>query len=135
LFATATTEEQNRRDEVMRLILSQVRAGEAIKLPDFDPKLGNPGGHPFALIGIEDNPYSSTLGPFRYQFEGEEDLLHLIVTRQDSEPLSPQEGQLVAGFVLKGLPTALIWLRPGERSQHFYFGHDLLLTHLELEPS
>jgi hypothetical protein len=79
---------------------------------------------------VEPNPYSGTCGPFRYQFEGEEDLLHLIVTRHDGEPISPREGQEVASFVLEGLPTAMIWLRPGEYSQHFYFGHDELLNHL-----
>jgi hypothetical protein len=127
-----TPDEQTRRDEVIRRILDDIAGNVPIKLPDFDPELGNPGGHPFALIGIEANPYSGTLGPFRYQFEGEEDLLHLMVTRMDSEPLTAETGQRVAGFVLDGMPSALIWLRPGERSQHFYFGHDEMVGTIRL---
>ncbi|HEY0867029.1 MAG TPA: hypothetical protein VGE01_06615 [Fimbriimonas sp.] len=116
----------------MELILRQIRDNLTIKLPDYDPGVGNPGGHPFALIGIEENPFSGVVGEFRYQFEGEEDLLHLMVMRCDCEPLTPQEGQQVASFVLRGLPSSLIWLRPGQRSQHFYFGHDELLSNLQL---
>lgn len=126
-----TIEEQARRDAVMNGILDDVRANRTIKLPDFDASRERPSDR-YALIsvGIEANRYSGTLGDFRYQFEGEEDLLHLIVTRGEGEPVSAEEGQQVASFVLKGLPTALIWLRPGEYSQHFYFGHDELLKHL-----
>jgi len=29
--------------------------------------------------------------------------------------------------VLKGVPPALIWLKPGEMSVHFYVGHDDLI--------
>jgi hypothetical protein len=28
------------------------------------------------------------------------------------------------------VPSALVWLKPGEFSQHFYVGHDELLVHL-----
>jgi hypothetical protein len=133
MLDSVSPEERQNRDDVMRLILRQVRENRTIKLPDFDPAMGNPGGHPFALIGIEENPFSGTVGPYRYQFEGEEDLLHLMVTRRDTGALTPHEGQQVAGFVLQGLPPALIWLKPGERSQHFYFGHDELLDHLVLQ--
>lgn len=117
----------------MGRILDDVHAGRTIKLPPFDPGCERPSDR-FALlsVGIEANDYSGTLGDFRYQFEGEEDLLHLIVTRGNGEPVSAEEGQQVAGFVLRGLPPALIWLRPGEFSQHFYFGHDDLIGNLEL---
>jgi hypothetical protein len=60
--------------------------------------------------------------------EGEEDLLHLIVVRQDGKELTPAEGQAVAGFVWPGVPSALIWLKPGVLSQHFYVGHDELVS-------
>jgi len=125
--------EQSRRDEVMRLILDCVNRNQTIRLPKFDPLLARPSDQ-FALvsIGLEVNEFSGSLGPYRYQFEGEEDLLHLIVTREDQGELSAKEGQSVAGFVLRGVPPGLIWLKPGEFSQHFYFGHDELLTHLEI---
>lgn len=115
----------------MRRILEYVRENRTIKLPDFDPSLSRPSDR-YALIsvGAEPNHFSGAVGQYRYQFEGEEDLLHLIVTTVEGSPLTPEEGQQVAGFVLEGLPTALIWLRPGEFSQHFYFGHDELLQHL-----
>ncbi len=116
----------------MRRILDDVRDGRVVKLPAFD-RTRERGSDRYALlsIGLEPNEYNGTLGPFRYQFEGEEDLLHLIVTRLDTEALTPQEGQRVAGFVLRGVPQALIWLRPGEYSQHFYFGHDELMGNLQ----
>ena len=96
-------------------------------LPDFDPETGTASESALLTVGAEPNPYCGTLGPFRYQFEGEEDLLHLIVTRCDGEPLTPEEGQTVAGFVLEGVPPGLVWFRPGDRSQHFFVGHDELL--------
>lgn len=128
-----TATEQARRDEMMRLVLEYVKSDQVIRLPDFDPSGGQKAGE-FALqtLGIEPNPFGGAVGPYRYQFEGEEDLLHLIVLRLDGEELSPEEGQLVAGFVLNGLPPALIWLRPGTYSQHFYFGHDELIDSLVL---
>ncbi len=117
----------------MRLILDCVNQNQTIKLPKFDPTLSRPSDK-FALvsIGLEDNDFCGPVGPYRYQFEGEEDLLHLIVTREDQEEISAQEGQSVAGFVLRGMPPGLIWLRPGEYSQHFYFGHDELISQLEI---
>jgi hypothetical protein len=129
----STIEEKARRDAVMTGILDDVRANRTIKLPDFDRTRERPSDR-YALlsVGIEANAYSGTLGLYRYQFEGEEDLLHLIVTHAEGEPVTPEQGQKVASFVLEGLPPALIWLRPGEYSQHFYFGHDELLKHLVL---
>lgn len=117
----------------MRRILDYVRENRTIKLPPFDPSLARPSDK-YALIniGLEPNEFSGTVGKYRYQFEGEEDLLHLIVTADGGTPLTPEEGQRVASFVLRGLPPAMIWLRPGEYSQHFYFGHDELLDNLQI---
>lgn len=133
MILTPTEAEQARRDEVMGLILEMVKVNARIKLPDFDPEIDRPSDQ-FALqsVGIEPNKFSGTIDRFRYQFEGEEDLLHLIVASGNDSPVTAEEGQHVAGFVLRGMPPALIWLRPGEYTQHFYFGHDELLTHLQI---
>ena len=126
-----TPEERARRTEVMNRVLEFTRNNQTIKLPVFDPTLDRPTDQ-FALIsiGLEPNQFSGTLDRYRYQFEGEEDLLHLIITDKDQGKVTTEEAHVVASFVLEGLPTAMIWLRPGEFSQHFYFGHDHLLTHL-----
>lgn len=117
----------------MLRILDYVRENRTIKLPDFDPTLDRPNDQ-YALVnvGLEPNDFSGTVGEFRYQFEGEEDLLHLIVTRVTTEALTPEEAQAVVGVVLEGLPPALIWLKPGTYSQHFYFGHDELISQLKV---
>jgi len=127
-------EEQARRDEVMRRILACVEVNQTIKLPPFNPELSRPSDR-YALtsIGLEENDYCGWLGDYRYQFEGEEDLLHLIVTQKEGQELTPEVAQQVAGFVLRGLPSALIWLKPGEVSQHFYFGHDELVGKLIID--
>jgi hypothetical protein len=129
-----TPEEQSQRNVMMGIVLDCIRKDRTIKLPDFDPNLSRPSDE-FALqsVGLETNQFGGKIGPYRYQFEGEEDLLHLIVSRQDGVPVSPQEGQTVCGFVLEGVPAALIWLRPGSATQHFYVGHDELLKGLRLE--
>lgn len=130
---TPTPEEQARRDAVMRRVLEFVAGNRVVKLPEFDPERERPSDR-FALVsvGLEENPFSGTLGAYRYQFEGEEDLLHLIVTgREPDAGVGPAEGRRVAAFVLRGLPLALVWSRQGEMSQHFYFGHDELPAHLE----
>lgn len=127
----ATPEEQARRDEVMTRILDRIATNTRIKLPEFNPELDRPSDQ-YALqsVGIEPNEFSGTIGRFRYQFEGEEDLLHLIIAGRDELPVFAEEGQVVAGFVLNGVPPALIWLRPGEFTQHFYVGHDELVSKL-----
>lgn len=131
---TPTEQEIHRRNEVINRLLDHIREDVRIKLPDFDPSKERPSDL-YALInvGIEPNQFSGTIGRFRYQFEGEEDLLHLIVTSQDAAGLSTAEGHEVGSFVLQGVPTALIWLRPGSLSQHFYVGHDELIKHLAPE--
>lgn len=115
----------------MTRILDCIRTDRTIKLPDFDPNISRPSDQ-FALqnIGLEPNEFGGHIGPYRYQFEGEEDLLHLIVTRVDGVAVPTNEGQQVCGFVLRGISPALIWLRPGENTQHFYVGHDELLSEL-----
>jgi hypothetical protein len=122
-----TEAEISHRDAVMAAVFDHIRGNQTIKLPVFDSELDRPSDQ-FALlsVGLESNQFGGTVADFRYQFEGEEDLLHLIVTRGSGLPLTPQEGQTVAGFLLPGVSPALIWLKPGEFSQHFYVGHDEL---------
>lgn len=128
-MTTEPTEEERRQGAaVFAAILDHIRRDSTIKLPPFDPQVSQPATN-FALqsVGIEPNAFGGCVGDFRYQFEGEEDLLHLIVTRNDGRELSPEEGQAIARFLLPNVPPAVIWLKPGKFSQHFYVGHDELL--------
>ena len=128
---TPTDAERDRRDEIALRVLERIAEGLRIALPPFDARSARLSDR-FALVnvGLEPNEFAGSAGGFRYQFEGEEDLLHLIVTAEGG-PVSVAEGQAVAGFVLAGVPPALIWLKPGELSQHFYVGHDDLVGSLE----
>jgi hypothetical protein len=126
-----TDAELAQRNAVMAKILECTRTETRIKLPEFDPARERPSDQ-FALInvGLEPNDFGGVLGTYRYQFEGEEDLLHLMITSVSEEPVSTAEAHQVASIVLHGVPSALVWLKPGEFSQHFYVGHDELLVHL-----
>lgn len=126
-----TPEETRQRQEVLGEILEYVREDRRIMLPPFDASVSRPSDQSaLQSVGLEPNPFGGSVGAYRYQFEGEEDLLHLVVTRIDGRPLTPEEGQQVAGFLLEGVSPALIWLKPGEYTQHFYIGHDELLDKL-----
>lgn len=131
---TVSVEEQAQRDAIMRRVLEFISADQRIKLPDFDASRARPSDR-FALVsvGLEPNPFGGKVDRFRYQFEGEEDLLHLIVTAEDGGEISVREGQEVTDFVLAGVPKALMWFKPGEVSQHFYVGHDVLIDALPVE--
>jgi len=123
-----TAPEQARAAEVRQSVLTAIQANEVIRLPDFDPatSLSSP---EVALqsVGIEPNPFGGSVGDYRYQLEGEEDLLHLIVTRLDNRPLTVEEARQVSAFVFPTVPPGLMWLKPGTVTQHFYIGHDILL--------
>jgi hypothetical protein len=123
-----TPAEVAQRCQVVETLLDYIREDRRILLPQFDSSSAVPSDQ-FALqsVGIEANAFGGTVGEFRYQFEGEEDLLHLFITRIDGGRLSPEDAQPVVTFLLPTLPQALLWLKPGEFSQHFYFGHDELL--------
>lgn len=129
-----TDAELAQRDAVIAAVMDAIRTGTRILLPKFDPERAS-GGADFALQAIvnEANPFGGSIGPYRYQFEGEDDLLHVFVVRADGGVLSPQEGQRVFSLLLPDLPTALVWLKPGTVSQHFYFGHDELLYQQQIE--
>lgn len=123
----ATPEERAQRDRVMRAIVEAIREGVTIRLPEFDPDRSVAGAVAMQTVGIEPNPFGGAVGEFRYQFEGEEDLLHLMVARRDLAPAAVEHAQAVAQFLMPDVPPALIWIRPGETTQHFYLGHDVLL--------
>lgn len=126
-----TQAEVGRRKEVLRAVLEHIRSGTVIRLPDYDPAASEPSER-FAMqsVGIEPNAFGGTVGEFRYQFEGEDDLLHLFVTRSVGAEITAEEGQAVVAYLLVGVPTALIWLKPGKYTQHFYLGHDELIDKL-----
>ncbi|HRJ27196.1 MAG TPA: hypothetical protein PLO61_06780 [Fimbriimonadaceae bacterium] len=129
-----TQSEKDQRNRVMAGVLRAIEANQTIRLPDFDPKIDRASDE-FAMltVGLEPNEFGGRLGDFRYQFEGEEDLLHLMVVRQDLSGLEPSEARSVAAFLLEGVPPALVWYRPGTKSHHFYLGHDDLLGSLILD--
>lgn len=124
----ASPEETAQRDAVFGALVDAVQRGARVVLPAFDPSTSVPADQ-FALtsVGAEPNTFGGTVGPFRYQFEGEEDLLHLIVTRLDGKELTAEEGQTVALFLMPQVPPSMLWLKPGQQSQHFYLAHDLLV--------
>jgi hypothetical protein len=122
-----TIEEANRRNAVFARILDFIRRDEKILLPQFE-KGESSMPSDFALLNIRENNFSGSIGEFRYQFEGEDDLLHVFVMRRNGEPLSVPEAQTVVGFLLPQVSPALVWLRPGTFSHHFYVGHDELLS-------
>lgn len=129
---TPTALEQEKRDAAIAAILAATATNTMIKLPPFDPeKSVQSPTVASATVGMEQNVFGSTYGEFRWQFEGEEDLLHLIVTRSNFQTLTVEEAQTVVAFILRGIPQALIWLKPGEYSQHFYVGHDEVERYVE----
>lgn len=122
------------RRAVLESILEHVKSNKKILLPEFQPTLEGPSTLPAPIrAGREPNAFGNQVGPYRYQFEGEDDLLHLMITRLDEGPLTAEQAQEVVAFLLQGVPEALIWLRPGHLSQHFYLGHDELLDTLILD--
>ena len=124
---TPDDDERRQRDRVLGAVLGAIRSNTTIKLPDFARETGS--APALTSIGIEPNSYGGVVGSYRYQFEGEEDLLHLIVTRTDNGPLSAEDGQAVVLFLMPSMPSGLVWIRPGVFSQHFFCGHDDLLSH------
>lgn len=124
----ASPDEIRRRSEVVDALLKAIESGTTIKLPPFDRDQDRPSDtYAMLTVGETPNPFGGTLGDYRYQFEGEDDLLHLMVTRVDRGELTPEEGRGVAEWLFQGVPPALIWFKPGQLSQHFYVGHDDLV--------
>lgn len=121
-----TEDERARRRGVLARLIAAVRQSDRIPVPPPNPSLP---AHLAALGSVDPTtPFAGSLGPFVYQFEGEDDLLHLLVARADGEPLSMEDAQPVVSFVVPMVPPSLMWVKPGVRSQHFYFGHEAILV-------
>jgi hypothetical protein len=125
-----TEAETAARDAVLSAVIEATRADQTVRLPDFDPARDRASVSALASVGVEPNAFGAAVGDFRYQFEGEEDLLHLFVARLDGGALSAEEGRAVAAFVLAGVEPGLVWFKPGTLTQHFYVGHDDVLAAL-----
>lgn len=123
-----TEAEETRRKLVRENIKTAIEANTRIELPRVNEFESQPSTTALLTAGIEANPYGASIGLFRYQFEGEEDLLHLFVVRQDQTEIHVEEARQVALWLLPGLEPGHVWLKPGEFSQHFYFGHEAILS-------
>ena len=75
--------------------------------------------------------FAGEVAEYTYSFEGEDDLLHVAISRKDRQPLAVEEAQEVMHFLLPNIAPGLIWIKPGTKEQHFYLGHDELLTQRE----
>jgi hypothetical protein len=104
---SSTDAELVRRSEVMDRVLEHIKADRVIK------------------VGLPE--FAGAVGEFRYDFEGEDDLLHISVSRTDQERICVEDAQDVVHFLLPQVAWGVIWLKPGTQSHHFYVGHDELL--------
>ncbi|HXH60450.1 MAG TPA: hypothetical protein VNI20_03750 [Fimbriimonadaceae bacterium] len=118
----ATEQETRQRGEVLEALLRCIETDETIRLPEARGTIESETA--MLNVGIEPNAFGGRVGGFRYQFEGEDDLLHLFIVRLNGSELSVEEAQGVVEFLLPGVPSSLIWLKPGRLMQHFYMGHD-----------
>ena len=112
----ATAREDEKRSAAIAAVRSAIDHGEIIHLP---------------RSADAENLFAGEIGAYHYLFEGEDDLLHIAITRIDKQALSPEDAQAIVSWLLPGMPTGLVWIRPGEFSQHFYCGHDDLLAHVK----
>lgn len=127
-----TDDDRQERSRVVRAVLDAVRENLTIHLPAWDRSEPREPSH-FALqnVGIEANAFGANVGEYRYQFEGEDDLLHLFVARIDGGPADANLAREIGGWVLAGVPPALVWYKPARHTHHFYVGHDDLLGCLQ----
>lgn len=95
----------------------------------FDPRRG------FPSPGVLTGPFGGVIEGHRFVFEGEDDLLHLILMRTDGAPLEREPALEVAEFLTEGVPKSMKWLRLGPTSLSLYLGHDLLLQAISSQRS
>lgn len=127
-----TDSEAFQRKEVLTRILDFIERGERILLPDWDGSPQPLSNYALLNVGREENDFGGKVGPWRYQFEGEDDLLHLMICRLDQAPMPADESRALVSWLLKGVPVGLYWVRHATHSHHFYVGHDILPGSLEV---
>ena len=108
-----TPEEQSQRDRLAAELKVWIRDDRRVMLDS----QGN-------------SPFEGAIGPYGYAFEGEDDLLHLWVWHLDGSSLAVEDAQQVVAFAIPEVNPGVIWLRPAVQSQHFYFGHDELVSQM-----
>lgn len=81
-------------------------------------------------IRYADPQFSGAAAGLQFQFEGEEDLLHLVVTALNGGEPDLALAQALAARLLAPVSPALYWMRPGELSHHFYLAHDRLIEEM-----
>lgn len=117
-----------RRDVVLGRLVRAIAEGLPIRLPQ--PSSTRPARTTAWEDFDEASEFAGVVGRWRYLFEGEDDLLHLVVARRDGSAIPVAEAWDVVAFLLPDVPRGLIWIRPGTGSHHFYLGHECL--HLSL---
>lgn len=127
-----TKSEAAQRNAVLSRILDFIDRGERILLPDWDGSPQPLSDYALLNVGREENEFGGKVGPWRYQFEGEDDLLHLMICRLDQAPMPAEESRALVSWLLKGVPVGLYWVRHATHSHHFYVGHDILPGSLEV---
>jgi hypothetical protein len=130
---TASSSDEAHRVQVLTSILDHVARGQTIRLPEWDRSVPV-ASTDYALlnVGLEPNQFGGFCGEMRYQFEGEDDLLHLMICRRDGEAMDVRSAQETASWLLRGVPTGLYWVKHASRSSHFYVGHDILPGSLQV---
>ncbi len=131
-FFSPTTEEDASREAILHRILDFIQRGERIVLPEWDRSPQSLSDYALLNVGLEPNDFGSFVGEWRYQFEGEDDLLHLMICRRDQGAMPGSEARGIVDWLLKGVPTGLYWVKHATHSHHFYVGHDILPDSLEI---
>ena len=104
---TPDSEESSNRDQVLASVRAFIREQR--------------------VIAMNSTEFQGKVGEYSYFFEGEDDLLHVGVSRNDEGRLDVEEAQAVLSFLVPGLAAGVVWVKPGVNSHHFYFAHDELL--------
>jgi hypothetical protein len=128
-----TEQEKQQRNQVIQSLLSCIKDSQPILLPRYDEqkKIAHRLSSGLDISLLVDNSFGGKVQGYFYQIEGEEDLLHLIISKGSAEEITPKESKIVVEFLLKGVPAGLVWIKPGHQSQHFYFGHDDLERYVQ----
>ncbi len=127
---TSPTTELNKANSIIEKIKEYTRNNIRITIPRLqtDANTESRAEEAYLTNWTAISEFAGTYGDYQYLFEGEDDLLHLVILRQNLQPLTVEEARVVAEGILPNIPSSKIWLSPGEYTQHFYFGHDELFN-------